>query len=600
MVVAMTRSFINSKKEIQEKIKILETREMTESVVNRIKFQKQLEAQVDESIKKLKEKVYFDTDDYIKEGYEDGFIGAMYDIHGQGIPLIFPINQEDILNAVNNDTKLSRNLYETMGFEMDQLIYDVNQEIARGVSMSASYIDIARQIDKKFGISQSRALTIARTEGHRVRIQSTYDAQVKAKDNGADVVKQWDATQDGKTRPNHKLLDGQIQEVYDDFVLPNGQTAQYPSGFGIAKEDINCRCALLQRARWALDESELKVLKERAEYYGLDKTKDFSDFKKKYLKSTEQMNTLKERINKIKNSAGAKPSEDDLKKAGKIFREDFEKELGKNPNSKKISELKQKNRECKVQYYEMDRKSSALANKKARAKYLSDEWEEYRVQYEEALQERARLHREWTETAKQLKTAKDTLFYENSKLLKTKLSEIRPMGSGSLNVSGHLNNSRSPMRKVVEEAYDVYPTSWIEKSVMKGNLTPKKVDRGYYSHWDQIIAISGDAGAQSYETAIHEIGHRFEKVVDGVLDAEKIFYDRRTAGEALEWLGAGYDRKEVTRFDQFIESYMGKDYKGTAYELVSMGFQLAYTDPDRLLADPDMAEWIFGLLTILD
>jgi hypothetical protein len=51
---------------------------------------------------------------------------------------------------------------------------------------------------------------------------------------------------------------------------------------------VNCRCALLQRAKWALDEQELATLKERAEYYGLDKSDNFKDFKKKYLKAVEE------------------------------------------------------------------------------------------------------------------------------------------------------------------------------------------------------------------------------------------------------------------------------------------------------------------------
>lgn len=45
--------------------------------------------------------------------------------------------------------------------------------------------------------------------------------------------------------------------------------------------------------------------------------------------------------------------------------------------------------------------------------------------------------------------------------------------------------------------------------------------------------------------------------------------------------------------------YMGKDYKGYAYELVSMGFQYAYTDPLKLMKDEDMAEWILGILALL-
>ena len=60
--------------------------------------------------------------------------------------------------------------------------------------------------------------------------------------------------------------------------------ASAPGMFGDPAEDCNCRCALLQRARWALDETELDTLKERSEYFGLDKSKDFEDFKEKYLK----------------------------------------------------------------------------------------------------------------------------------------------------------------------------------------------------------------------------------------------------------------------------------------------------------------------------
>ena len=47
-----------------------------------------------------------------------------------------------------------------------------------------------------------------------------------------------------------------------------------------------------QRARWALDEDELNALKKRAEYFGLDKTKDFEEFKRKYLKLPENSNTM--------------------------------------------------------------------------------------------------------------------------------------------------------------------------------------------------------------------------------------------------------------------------------------------------------------------
>ena len=57
----------------------------------------------------------------------------------------------------------------------------------------------------------------------------------------------------------------------------------YPSNFGIPSLDINCRCAVLQRDRWTLNQDKLETLKERANYYGLNKSKDFEEFKNKYL-----------------------------------------------------------------------------------------------------------------------------------------------------------------------------------------------------------------------------------------------------------------------------------------------------------------------------
>ena len=45
---------------------------------------------------------------------------------------------------------------------------------------------------------------------------------------------------------------------------------------------------MLQRARWALGADELKTLQQRAEFYGLDKTEDLKEFKKKYLKASEK------------------------------------------------------------------------------------------------------------------------------------------------------------------------------------------------------------------------------------------------------------------------------------------------------------------------
>jgi hypothetical protein len=157
-------------------------------------------------------------------------------------------------------------------------------------------------------------------------------------------------------------------------------------------------------------------------------------------------------------------------------------------------------------------------------------------------------------------------------------------------------------------------------------LSVKKVSRGYFSKWDNLIALSCYGEEDAFETAIHELGHCFEHKVsisntytsyqkagvswskyykdyypEGqtfILDAEREFYKKRTAGEDLKWLGSGYAKTEKTRKDNFIHKYMGKDYNGNDFELVSMGFEYAYTNPDELAKDPDMESWIYGILAL--
>ena len=152
----------------------------------------------------------------------------------------------------------------------------------------------------------SRARTIVRTEAGRVQEQANFDAAQKAKSAGADVVKQWSAVLDGKTRDTHRELDHQIREMDKPFEI-GGKKAMYPHDFGDPAEDCNCRCTLLTRARAALDKDELAVMQKRAEFFGLDKTDGFAEFKEKYLKAAQTVeNTGKSGIIKTDKQFGKK------------------------------------------------------------------------------------------------------------------------------------------------------------------------------------------------------------------------------------------------------------------------------------------------------
>lgn len=221
------------------------------------------------------------------------FVGAMYDIAGQGIPLILGINQKALTKAITLDSKVSQKLYSS---NIMLLKKRIQGEISRGIATGTNYIDIARNLKNQTKITLNNAMRIVRTEGHRIQQVSADDARHQAKAKGADVLKQWDATMDKKTRASHARVDGEIREIDEPF--SNG--LMFPGDpNGSAAEVINCRCTALQCARRGLDEDELETLKKRAEHFGLDKTENLKDFQEKYLKSVE--NTEKKNI--IKNIA---------------------------------------------------------------------------------------------------------------------------------------------------------------------------------------------------------------------------------------------------------------------------------------------------------
>lgn len=245
-------------------------------------YQEALRGQINGILDKLHGDEYATIQQYLDDSYTNAFVGTMYSIAGQGVPLILPIDQAAAVRAVQLESKVSKGYYDALGVDIADLKKTIKGEVSRGIATGMNYSDIARNINNAARTGRSNAARIARTEGHRIQQASTMDAQNAAKAKGADVVKQWDATMDGNTRTTHRQLDGQIREIDEDFEI-GGMKAKAPGYFGRASEDINCRCVSLTRARWALDSDELDTLKDRAAFFGIDKTKDLNDFKEKYL-----------------------------------------------------------------------------------------------------------------------------------------------------------------------------------------------------------------------------------------------------------------------------------------------------------------------------
>lgn len=176
--------------QINEKIKLLQSDELTQSRVYQIQYQQALKGQIEAILEKLHGDEYSTIQQYLSDSYSEGFLGTMYSVHKQGIPVIIPIDKNAAVKAVLTDSKLSAPLYEALGLDIKAMKRSIRAEISRGIASGMSYADIARNLQNAARAPIDRAKTIARTEGHRIQQESAEDARQEARKKGADVVKQ--------------------------------------------------------------------------------------------------------------------------------------------------------------------------------------------------------------------------------------------------------------------------------------------------------------------------------------------------------------------------------------------------------------------------
>ena len=116
----------------------------------------------------------------------------------------------------------------------------VRKAIAGGLVRGASMPSMMKDIRTVMGTTTFDAMRIARTEAHRVRELGHIAAAERSEEMGVKLKRVWDAQLDLATRPSHAALDGVKADVGENF--PGGPIA--PGQWGIAGEDINCRCTV--------------------------------------------------------------------------------------------------------------------------------------------------------------------------------------------------------------------------------------------------------------------------------------------------------------------------------------------------------------------
>jgi len=139
-------------------------------------------------------------------------------------------------------------------FEMDYFygVQDISMQL--GKSLEPDFGDMERAINKEIDgktykdrireyMESGTPADIARvidTDAHRIYNEAMFTTASK---NGA-TKKTWHTMADLRVRDSHQYLEGVTIPIDAEFYTANGNHTYFPSQFGVAEEDVNCRCWL--------------------------------------------------------------------------------------------------------------------------------------------------------------------------------------------------------------------------------------------------------------------------------------------------------------------------------------------------------------------
>jgi len=220
------------------------------SYAEMLKFNRltKIEDQIKEILDKANVKYKRDTTLAIKETYKNSYYQSGYAAEKKaGLDFGFHTLSEKkieaaILNKMDRITWIKRSTEH--GKKLNQTI---REKIASGLIQGKSYNAITADIKDAIGRTTSQLMRVVQTETHRVQSMASVEAFEKIKSKGdeygLETKKIWVATLDNKTRDTHAELDGQVADDNGMFKI-NGLEAEAPGLFGVAEEDINCRCTI--------------------------------------------------------------------------------------------------------------------------------------------------------------------------------------------------------------------------------------------------------------------------------------------------------------------------------------------------------------------
>ena len=178
----------------------------------------------------------------VKGAFESAFYYGTFELEQEAkMNLMFGLLKKEAVNAVvegpNRWPQIAKGHTKLTNAK-------IRDQIMQGVVQGKDAGQVTKAIAKEMNIAASKACRIVRTETHRAQNQGSLDSYTEAYKKGVLIQKVWVATLDDRTRDSHRVMDGQVVEVYEDFIMPGDIKASAPGLSGSASGDINCRCTI--------------------------------------------------------------------------------------------------------------------------------------------------------------------------------------------------------------------------------------------------------------------------------------------------------------------------------------------------------------------
>lgn len=496
---------------------------------------------------------------------------------------------EIILPPPKDINKYKDNLWNTKNVNTAVL-----QGILQGESMDAIAVRVAAATAEKnlnTAIRNARTMVTAAENSGR-------DASIKqAEKEGVILDKIWRATSDSRTRDSHAKMDG--ERVPSEKPFSNG--LMFPADWrGRPEEVYNCRCTLITK------------------FVSFDnkRFKEYRHTKKLEQKREERKNKLSELRDKFQKAANNMQKESIVNEAGDVVREEFMEQYDQwqEQNKELTAELQKRLDEIEEELERVVKEYAELDHKRDIARVNGDGLALFNLNFDIEVNRNnyALLNAERNVTTAKIDDIIDERKEKLPKIIQNILSQYRDCGYGGMNPDDFFKPkffANKKYCKIVADSLAVYPTDWIrtiQENKASDPSKPKHIKVGFSSRGlynGKEIILDGKTDRRNRLTGIHENMHYIEDNVSMIEKIDSEFFFRRTDGYPVETLNDLYstdkfDDDEIAIADKFIEPYIGKIYATDGYEILSMGYEMMFSEPEKLLKDTDYFNHLLGVFLI--